>query len=128
MGIFNKIFGGTSQPKEEKILPWIPLTAVSQLKAIAEKSKSKTQIIFKHSTRCGISKMVINQFIDAYNLDLNVDLYYLDLLNYRETSNEVGYKFQVMHQSPQLLVVKNEVVVVHASHGAINEIDLHKFV
>lgn len=128
MGIFNKIFGGTSQPKEEKILPWIPLTAVSQLKAIAEKSKSKTQIIFKHSTRCGISKMVINQFIDAYNLDLNVDLYYLDLLNYRETSNEVGYKFQVMHQSPQLLVIKNEVVVVHASHGAINEIDLHKFV
>lgn len=128
MGIFNKIFGGTSQPKEEKILPWIPLTAVSQLKAIAEKSKSKTQIIFKHSTRCGISKMVINQFIDAYNLDLNVDLYYLDLLNYRETSNEVGYKFQVMHQSPQLLVVKNEVVVVHASHGAINEIDLPKFV
>lgn len=128
MGIFNKIFGGTSQPKEEKILPWIPLTAVSQLKAIAEKSKSKTQIIFKHSTRCGISKMVINQFVDAYNLDLNVDLYYLDLLNYRETSNEVGYKFQVMHQSPQLLVIKNEVVVVHASHGAINEIDLHKFV
>lgn len=128
MGIFNKIFGGTSQPKEEKILPWIPLTAVSQLKAIAEKSKSKTQIIFKHSTRCGISKMVINQFIDAYNLDLNVDLYYLDLLNYRETSNEVGYKFQVMHQSPQLLVIKNEVVVVHASHGAINEIDLPKFV
>ncbi|APY00614.1 bacillithiol system redox-active protein YtxJ [Lacinutrix venerupis] len=128
MGIFNKIFGGTSQPKEEKILPWIPLTAVSQLKAIAEKSKSKTQIIFKHSTRCGISKMVINQFVDAYNLDLNVDLYYLDLLNYRETSNEVGYKFQVMHQSPQLLVIKNEVVVVHASHGAINEIDLPKFV
>lgn len=128
MGIFNKIFGGTSQPKEEKILPWIPLTAVSQLKAISEKSKSKTQIIFKHSTRCGISKMVINQFIDAYNLDLNVDLYYLDLLNYRETSNEVGYKFQVMHQSPQLLVIRNEVVVVHASHGAINEIDLHKFV
>ncbi|RLJ64255.1 bacillithiol system protein YtxJ [Lacinutrix venerupis] len=128
MGIFNKIFGGASQPKEEKILPWVPLTAVSQLKAIAEKSKSKTQIIFKHSTRCGISKMVINQFIDAYNLDLNVDLYYLDLLNYRETSNEVGYKFQVMHQSPQLLVIKNEVVVVHASHGAINEIDLPKFV
>ncbi|AEH02771.1 bacillithiol system redox-active protein YtxJ [Lacinutrix sp. 5H-3-7-4] len=128
MGIFNKIFGDSSQPKEEKVLPWIPLTAISQLETIAEKSKSKTQIIFKHSTRCGISRMVMNQFIDAYNLDLNVDLYYLDLLNYRETSNEVGYKFQVMHQSPQLLIIKNGVVVAHASHGAINELELEKFI
>ncbi|OIQ16996.1 bacillithiol system redox-active protein YtxJ [Lacinutrix sp. MedPE-SW] len=128
MGIFNKIFGDSSQPKEEKVLPWISLTAVSQLETIAEKSKSKTQIIFKHSTRCGISRMVMNQFIDAYNLDLNVDLYYLDLLNYREVSNEVGYKFQVMHQSPQLLIIKNGVAVAHASHGAINELELEKFI
>ena len=128
MGIFNKIFKNTSQPKEEKVLPWIPLTAVSQLEEIAKKSKTKTQIIFKHSTRCGISRMVMNQFIDTYNLDLNLDLYYLDLLNYRETSNEAGYKFQVMHQSPQILIIKNGVAVAHASHGAINELELEKFI
>jgi bacillithiol system protein YtxJ len=70
----------------------------------------------------------MNQFVDAFDVDSNLDLYYLDLLNYREVSNETGYKFQVMHQSPQLLVIKNGVVVTHASHGAINEIDLTKFV
>jgi bacillithiol system protein YtxJ len=128
MGIFNKIFSGSSEPKEEKVLPWIALNSVNQLKVIAEKSKAKTQLIFKHSTRCGISRMVMNQFVSAYDVDANADLYYLDLLNYRDVSNEVGYKFQVMHQSPQLLVVRNGVAVAHASHGAINEMDLEKFI
>ena len=127
MGIFNKLFNGSSEPKEEKVLPWIPLTTIGQLETIAEQSKTKTQLIFKHSTRCGISRMVMNQFVSAYDVDANIDLYYLDLLNYREVSNEVGYKFQVMHESPQLLVLRNGVVVTNASHGAINEIDLGRF-
>ncbi|WP_224740587.1 bacillithiol system redox-active protein YtxJ [Olleya marilimosa] len=126
--MFGKLFGGSKEPKEKKILAWKNLTEVPQLDEIEKLSKGKTQVIFKHSTRCGISSMVMNQFIDAFDVDSNLDLYYLDLLNYREVSNETGYKFQVMHQSPQLLVIKNGVVVTHASHGAINEIDLTKFV
>ena len=128
MGIFNKLFSGSSEPKEEKVLPWQPLTDVSQLDVIAEKSKTKTQLVFKHSTRCGISRMVMNQFVSDYNVDVVADLYYLDLLSYRDVSNEVGYKFQVMHQSPQLLVLRNGVVVAHASHGAINELSIERFV
>jgi len=128
MGIFNKLFNGSSEPKEEKVLPWIPLNTIEQLDVITEKSKTKTQLIFKHSTRCGISRMVMNQFVSAFDVDNNVDLYYLDLLSYRDVSNEVGYKFQVMHQSPQLLVIKNGVVVAHASHGAINDMDISRFV
>ena len=131
MGIFNKLFGASTSSapnKEEKTLPWLALTAVSQLNEIAEKSKTKTQVIFKHSTRCGISRMVMNQFIASYNLTADdLDLYYLDLLNYREVSNETGYKFQVMHESPQILVIKNGNTVAHASHGAINEVDLGRF-
>ena len=125
--MFKKLFG-SSEPKEEKLLPWLPLTATDQLETIAEQSKNKTQLIFKHSTRCGISRMVMSQFESAYDLDINADLHYLDLLNYRDVSNEVGYKFQVMHQSPQLLVMRNGVAVAHESHGAINELNLKKFV
>ena len=129
MGLFDKIFGGSGEAKEEKVLPWIPLNAMQQLGLIKEKSSTKAQIIFKHSTRCGISRMVMNQFVDAYNFtEKDADLYFLDLLNFREISNEVGYKFQVMHQSPQLLVIKNGVAVAHESHGAINEMDLSKFI
>ena len=125
--MFKKLFG-SSEPKEEKILPWLPLTSVDQLETIAEQSKTKTQFVFKHSTRCGISRMVMSQFESAYDIDINADLHYLDLLNYRDVSNEVGYKFQVMHQSPQLIVIKNGVAVAHDSHGAINEMDLMRFI
>jgi bacillithiol system protein YtxJ len=127
MGFLKNIFG-SSEPKEEKLLPWKALTNVSQLAEIEQRSNTKTQVIFKHSTRCGISSMVMNQFVSMYDLDADLDLYYLDLLSYRDVSNEVGYKFQVMHQSPQLLIIKNGVTFAHASHGAINDIDLLRFV
>ena len=129
MGFIDKLFGGSKEPKEEKVLPWIPLNDIKQLNHIEEKSKTKTQVIFKHSTRCGISRMVINQFVNNYNLtEKDLDLYYLDLLSFRDVSSEVGYKFQVVHQSPQLIVIKNGVVVAHDSHGAINGIDLSRYV
>lgn len=128
MGLFKNIFKA-SEPKEEKVLPWIELNALDQLKTLVEKSSTRPQFIFKHSTRCGISKMVINQFVEQYDLSSEqADLYYLDLLSFRDISNEVGYMFQVIHQSPQLIVLRNGVVVAHGSHGAINDIELTRFI
>ena len=134
MGLFDKIFRGStgspqgfSGPKEQKTLPWIPLTSVTQLDEIVERSKIKTQVIFKHSTTCGISRMVMRQFVASYDVDADLDLYYLDLHNYREVSNEAGYKFQVIHESPQLLILKNGAVVKYANHGDINEVYLETF-
>mgnify|MGYP000373305054 CR=1 FL=1 len=46
-----------------------------------EISKNETLVVFKHSTRCGISRMVMKQFEDDYDTSLNIDLFYLDLLN-----------------------------------------------
>ncbi|MFK7812471.1 MAG: bacillithiol system redox-active protein YtxJ [Maribacter sp.] len=131
MGVFGGLFGNkeNKEKKEEKSIPWIALNSLNQLEEIEKKSHAKPQFIFKHSTTCGISRMVINMFKSSYDLNENqADLYYLDLHAFREVSNEVGYKFQVMHQSPQLLVIKNGTTVVHSSHGAIAEISLEKYV
>ncbi len=68
-------------------------------------------------------------FTGSYALEAeSIDMYFLDLLANRNVSNAVAEKFQVMHQSPQLLVIKNGNTVAHASHGAIGEIDLQKFI
>ena len=128
MGFLKNILSNSSKKNEQKQLPWKLLTTEEQLPKIETLSNTKTQLIFKHSTRCGISRMVLNQFTEVYDLDLDIDLYYLDILSCRDVSNEVGYKFQVMHQSPQLLIIKNGVVVAHASHGAINDLDLYRFI
>ena len=129
MGLLNKLFGGEKVAKAEKMLPWIPLNDLKQIDYIKQKSSIKTQVIFKHSTRCGISSMVQRQFIEDYNFsEKELDLYYLDILNYRQISDEVGYGFQLIHESPQLLVIKNGELVAHASHGQINQVDLGRFV
>jgi bacillithiol system protein YtxJ len=120
MGIFDKLFGSSAEQKEEKVLPWIFLTSVDQLEEIERKSFEKPQILFKHSTRCSISSISMNKFVKNYSIaQEDADLYYLDLLNYREVSNEVGYKFQIMHQSPQVLVIKDGAAIYDASHYAI---------
>ena len=80
MGLLNKIFGSSTATFEENQWPWIALTELQQLENIKAQSKTKAQFIFKHSTRCGISRMVKNQFEKDFDFDENqVDLYFLDL-------------------------------------------------
>ncbi|PKQ46426.1 bacillithiol system redox-active protein YtxJ [Confluentibacter flavum] len=129
MGLFNKLFSSSVEQKEEKTLPWIDLNTLSQLQTIKDKSTTKTQVIFKYSTRCSISRIVKNQFVEDYEFnDHDLELYYLDLLTYREISNVVANTFNIVHESPQMLVIKNGIVVLHASHGAINNLDLKRFI
>ena len=129
MGLFNKLFSSSSDTTEKKELPWISLSSMIQLEEIQRKSATKTQIIFKHSTRCGISRMVMNQFIKSYDFtESDFDLYYLDLLSYRDISNKIAETFQVYHQSPQLLIIKNGITIAHESHGDINALNLQQFI
>ena len=129
MGLLKTWCVGSGETKEKKVLPWIALNSTEQFDDIIKASKVKPQLIFKYSTRCGVSRMVLNQFESFYNYSENdFDLYFLDLIAYRDVSSETGYRFQVLHESPQLLVIKNEVVVAHSSHGAINNFDLHQFI
>ncbi|WP_378173025.1 bacillithiol system redox-active protein YtxJ [Aquimarina sp. SS2-1] len=131
MGLFGKFFGSENkEPKEDKqALPWQELKSLQQLDIIAEASKIKTQAIFKHSTRCGISRMVIKNFESSFDLsEKQIDLYYLDLLSHRDISSEITAKFQVYHESPQFIVIRNGVAVHHASHSAITPQVLHQFI
>ncbi|RLD27115.1 MAG: bacillithiol system redox-active protein YtxJ [Bacteroidetes bacterium] len=130
MSLFG-LFGtkGSSEKKEVKRLPWQKLTSVDQLDSIIEESKVTPVAIFKFSTRCGISSIVMRQFERAYDLDMDqMKLYYLDLLAFRNVSDEVSNNFQVIHQSPQLIVVKDGIAVAHASHHGIRANELHNFV
>lgn len=130
MGVLSTILGRKNRNKkeEESFINWIPLTSLDQIKEIKKLSKNEPVAIFKHSTRCGISSMVIKRFVNSFDEELkDFKVYYLDLLSYRDISNEIGYTFQVLHQSPQLLVVKKGEVISHASHYDIAHINLKNF-
>ncbi|MDG1039587.1 MAG: bacillithiol system redox-active protein YtxJ [Polaribacter sp.] len=126
MSILKKLFNTNAETKKDVTanVHWVSITDISQLDALTEASKAETVLIFKHSTRCGISKMVFRQFEKSFKtFDKIITVYYLDLLNYREISDEIAARFQVFHQSPQLIVLKNGVMVANASHYDILELE-----
>ena len=128
MGLLKKIFKKNFAEAQQAFINWIRLTNIDQIKQIRSLSKSETVFIFKHSTRCGISKMVIKRFENMFDESMsNVKVYYLDLLNYRDISNEIAVSFEVIHQSPQLLIIKNEVSVFNASHQDITSVKLQDY-
>jgi len=117
MSFFDSLF--SKSPQKQNDFPWNILTSDEQIDSLVEKSKESRIIIFKHSTRCSISSMVLNQFQNRASKDENTPFYYLDLLSYRNVSNCIAEKLQVYHQSPQAIVLKNEDVIEHASHSDI---------
>lgn len=129
MGFFDKLFTGSSSGEDSsKSLPWIPLTDGDQLDEIAARSEERPQVIFKHSTSCGISSMVLNMFTHSYSLNEDqVDLYFLDIHQNRSLSNNIASSFQVRHESPQLIILENRKAIFDTSHGAIADFDLANF-
>lgn len=130
MSMFKKLFSKEESGTEPKFeIPWIKFDRMEQLDQIEMESKTRPVLIFKHSTRCGISGMVLRQFRNSYAYSQEqIQPYFLDLLANRDLSNEVAIRFQALHQSPQMLVIKNGQTVHAVSHYDIQATDLERFV
>jgi bacillithiol system protein YtxJ len=129
MSLFNSIFGSSDEKKEKlSNVNWIPLQLMGQLDEIIALSKEKPVLIFKHSTRCSISRFALKQFENEFDLQNQIDAYFLDLLEFRAISNEIASRFGIMHQSPQLLLIKEGKVLYDASHSDIQANELKKYI
>lgn len=123
MGFLDQIFGKKEDQDHSKSL-WKKIESQKDLNAAIEKSSQQKVLIFKHSTRCFISKTVLRSFEkQMQESDKNFGYYFLDLLAYRSISNEIESRFDVVHQSPQLIVLENGKAIYNASH---QNIDLDK--
>lgn len=124
MGIFDSMFKSENKPS----WPGIVIESKAHLETLIADSFKCPQLIFKHSTQCSISCFVLANFIAHFTYSSDeFGAHYLDLLKHREISNEIANYFEVVHQSPQLLVIKNGKVVSDASHEGINELQLGDF-
>ena len=97
---------------------WLPLNTENQIELIREASFIKPQVIFKHSTTCSISKMALTRFERSEAPD-TIDFYYLDLLSYRQISAAIAEAFQLHHESPQVILIKNGACIYDESHYGI---------
>lgn len=127
MSFLDKIFGSSEEENTSPKVNWIPLTDLGQLNEIINESVTKPVAIFKHSTRCSVSRMALRQFENEFDLSNKVTLYFLDLLNHRDVSNEIATRFGVEHQSPQLILINNGKAVYDASHSSIDAESLERY-
>lgn len=101
---------------------WIRLQTPEQLETIALESGTTPVVIFKHSTTCNISATALARLERNWKeAEMGeVKPYLLDLLNYREISRKIATVFGVEHESPQVLVIRNNQPVYHESHLGID--------
>jgi bacillithiol system protein YtxJ len=104
-------------------MKWNELNHENQLSAIRERSFQRPQVIFKHSTRCGISSVAKSR-LEKWTPNEDFDFYYLDLIQHRFLSNMVAEEFDVYHESPQVLIIKSGQCVYDESHLGISLRDI----
>lgn len=110
------LFGSSAQR-----FPWVNLTSTSQLEELIAASGSTPVLLFKHSTACNISSMMLSRFEKGWQTDADAcTCVYLDLRAHRDVSNAIAEKTGVVHESPQVILLKNHQAVFDASHGAID--------
>jgi bacillithiol system protein YtxJ len=100
-------------------MKWIELTEESQLNEIKAQSNEIPQVIFKHSTRCSISAMAKSRLERATAFP-DINYYLLDLIQHRNISQKIAEDFNIHHESPQILLIKNGDCIYDESHSGIN--------
>ena len=99
------------------MLDWKNVTSTNEIDQIVERSREVPCAILKHSTRCSISTMAKMRLESGWDLPSDdVEMYYLDLIAFREVSNYIAEKLEVHHESPQIILLRNGNVTYDASH------------
>jgi len=103
--------------KKKKSSNWVRLTTPEQLAVILNQKEGKA-FIFKHSTRCSISSMAQAR-LESVSFN-DEEFYYLDLIAFRNISNQIEQELGIQHQSPQLIILNNGKAVGNLTHNAIS--------
>ena len=101
------------------MMQWKNITSLTQVQEIQQ--QPGYSLIFKHSTRCSVSMMAKRRFeMDWEIIPADTSLYFLDLISFRDVSAQIAETFQVHHESPQILVIKDGNCILDASHSDIS--------
>jgi bacillithiol system protein YtxJ len=124
MSFLKNMFGNAEENNNNSTIKWNILSDLGELNEIINLSHDKPVVIFKHSTRCSVSRMALKQFENEFDFQDKVTPYFLDLIEFRDVSNEIANRFDVVHQSPQIILIKDGKAIYNASHSDIDANDL----
>jgi bacillithiol system protein YtxJ len=96
------------------------LKKIDTLEQFAELlEKEKKFFLLKHSLTCPISHAAYQEYQKFADENQSVPTYYLAVQESRPLSNEISEKFQIKHESPQVLLFADGKVFWHVSHWKI---------
>ena len=112
--------------KDDVVTEWrnpdvTELTELTDFARLAEKAKDEPVLIFKHSTRCPISGRAaqrVNTWMHESEEKLPA-VYMVKVIESRPVSNAIEDRYEVKHESPQVLLIKNGEAVWNTSHDEI---------
>jgi bacillithiol system protein YtxJ len=93
-----------------------PLVNPEQLDDLIDRSRQRPVVIFKHSRACGTSAQAFDELQSLLHEGEAADVYLVDVLRHRSTSQAVASRFGIRHESPQVLVLRDGQVGWHGSH------------
>lgn len=77
-------------------------------------------VVFKHSTRCGLSAAALIEVRQFAARHPAVPVALLDVIADRTLSREVATRLGVRHESPQAIVLATGHVIWHGSHSEVS--------
>lgn len=99
---------------------WIAITDEAEVQRIFK--SEEYSIIYKHSPSCMTSLMAYRQLKAEVQraADIDIPLYIVDVLKNRQESRAIATAFDVQHESPQILLVKNGSCIFDTSHENVS--------
>ena len=98
---------------------WRILTSPQEFDQVLQQSVQDKSafVVFKHSTRCMVSKMALRSFESEFNA--SIPAYFVDLIQNRDLSTHIAMVSGIHHQSPQVITFEGGQPVYHSSHYSI---------
>jgi len=100
----------------------LEITTEDEMKAFLDDPSPLPGILFKYSPTCGISQ-VTEEHWNAFVADSpeGVRLAQVDVVQARPAARGISQWIHVLHQSPQVLVLRGGACVRHTSHYSITK-------
>jgi bacillithiol system protein YtxJ len=93
---------------------FVKITDTKSFEEMANRSKDRPVVVFKHSLTCPISAAAYKQMAEFEG-----EVALIEVQRARELSTEIENRLGVAHESPQVIVLRNGEGVWNASHFEI---------
>jgi bacillithiol system protein YtxJ len=103
-------------------MDWIRIQSPDQIDAAIEDSHDQIVLIYKHSPICGLSSHAHQKLENgkAEIIDMKLKTYFVDVVSQRQLSRSIAERFNIVHQSPQVLLIKDGECIYDTSHFNIS--------